>query len=58
MMEIPPRRDGEMRPIGEDRFVAPAMMITIDRQDGAAVGFTVDAGRVRGICFERSTGPG
>ena len=57
-MAIPPGRDGEMRPVGEDRFVAPAMMITIDREDGAAVGFTVDAGRVRGIYFQRSTGIG
>ena len=53
MMNAGPGREGEFRPVGEDRFVAPAFSFAVDREAGRVTGFTVDAGRVRGIFFQR-----
>ncbi len=53
MMEITPSRRGELRRVAEDRFVGPGMTISIDRQADGVIGFTIDAGRVRGIYFQR-----
>ena len=41
------------RRVAEDRFVGPGMTISIDRQPDGVIGFTIDAGRVRGIYFQR-----
>lgn len=57
MLEISPERRGALRRAGEDVFAGPGMRIDIERDDtGAVVGFTIDAGRVRGIAFERTEG--
>lgn len=57
MLETPPDRSSELRNMGEDRFVTPfSTLLLFERDEGGAVtGFTIDAGRVRGIAFERET---
>ena len=54
MMEVTPSRRGELRRVAEDRFAGPGMTINIDRGADGVMGFTIDAGRVRGIYFERT----
>lgn len=49
-------RGSELRRMGEDRFVTPfSALLSFERDEGGAVtGFTIDAGRVRGIRFTRT----
>jgi len=50
-------RSSELRNVGEDRFATPfSTLLRFERETGAVTGFTVDAGRVRGIAFERTGG--
>lgn len=52
-LEIPPTRRARVYQIDEDRIRAPNMVLELKREAGEVVGFTIDAGRVRGIYFER-----
>ena len=53
-MEVPPGRKSALSPVAENRFAAPGMTINIDREADVVMGFTIDAGRVRGIYFQRT----
>ena len=53
ILEIPPARRLRVY-LGEDDYVRnPGMTLELERREGDVVGFTLDAGRVRGIFFER-----
>lgn len=56
MVVIPPGQKRVLQRLGENRFAAPGMTISIDRQNDEVAGFTIDAGRVRGIYFQRTGG--
>jgi CubicO group peptidase (beta-lactamase class C family) len=52
------RLDGELEPAGEGVFERGSLQLRFDAAvDGSAPGFVLDAGRVRGIRFERVDAP-
>ncbi|MFW6079307.1 MAG: serine hydrolase, partial [Gemmatimonadota bacterium] len=54
MMEIPPARTARVYVVEDgDRVRHPAMTLELERREGRVVGFTIDAGRVRGVYFQR-----
>ena len=53
-IEVPSSPKRELRRVAEDRFATTGFSIAVDRKADGIVGFTVDAGRVRGIYFQRT----
>lgn len=55
-LEMPPGRSGGLVGAGEDRLRALNLLVEVDRGPEGVRGFTIDAGRVRGIYFARQPG--
>jgi CubicO group peptidase (beta-lactamase class C family) len=53
MLELPPDRRTRAFLGDDDRIRARTLILEVRRQDGQVLGFTINAGRVRGIFFER-----
>ena len=48
-----PERERTLRDTGEDRWAGQGLVVEFEREEGSVRGFTLDAGRARGIYFER-----